>query len=459
MNTKNLSESSLTQPAPELSQLGAVAASERIRSGEIDARSYALALLERVCQTETQVGAWTRLDPDFLLAQADRADEDHRAGRDFGALHGVPVGVKDVIDTRAMPTENGTVLHAGRQPREDATVVGRLLRSGALVMGKTVTTELATYAPGKTRNPHDADRTPGGSSSGSAAAVAAGMVPLAVGTQTNGSVIRPAAFCGVVGYKPSFGLIGRRGILVQSPPLDQVGVFGRSVEDVALLAQCLAGADADDDVVALRAVPPLLAMARMEPPLPPSLAFVRTPFWSRLAPDAQEAFLELAELLKARMGEFELPEGAAAVVDLHRSVMEADLAGSFDDEYERGCDQLSPSLRGQIERGRTVTAVAYRKALARRDVIAQAFDASFDHFDAMLTPATLGTAPLASEGTGDPVMCTLWTFTGQPAISLPLLHGADGLPLGVQLVGRRGDDARLLRTARWLMGTVAAAAV
>jgi Asp-tRNA(Asn)/Glu-tRNA(Gln) amidotransferase A subunit family amidase len=206
-------------------------------------------------------------------------------------------------------------------------------------------------------------------------------------------------------------------------------------------------------------VPPLLAMARMEPPLPPSLAFVRTPFWSRLAPDAQEAFLELAELLKARMGEFELPEGAAAVVDLHRSVMEADLAGSFDDEYERGCDQLSPSLRGQIERGRTVTAVAYRKALARRDVIAQAFDASFDHFDAMLTPATLGTAPLASEGTGDPVMCTLWTFTGQPAISLPLLHGADGLPLGVQLVGRRGDDARLLRTARWLMGTVAAAAV
>jgi Asp-tRNA(Asn)/Glu-tRNA(Gln) amidotransferase A subunit family amidase len=437
--------------------LGATEVIDQLRSGVFTARDYALALLDRVRETEAEVGAWTRLEPDHLLAQADAADALHRAGADFGALHGVPVGVKDIIDTADLPTENGTPLHAGRQPRQDAEVVRRLRAAGGLVMGKTVTTELATYAPGKTRNPHNAAHTPGGSSSGSAAAVAAGMAPLAIGTQTNGSVIRPAAFCGVIGYKPSAGWISRRGILVQSPPLDQVGVFGRSVEDVALLAQCLAGHDADDAATRLRATPPLLASARSAPPLPPTLAFVRTPLWHQVAPDAQAAFEELAELLAGRIAPFELPESAAGVLDLQRTVMEADLAASFDDEYERGRAQLSDSLRGQIERGRKVSAGDYRRALERRAVIDAAFDTVFDHYDAILTPATLGTAPAGLASTGDPAMCTLWTFLGLPAITLPLLHGANGLPLGVQLVGRRDDDARLLRTAGWLTRTVAAA--
>ncbi|MHB1250419.1 MAG: amidase [Polaromonas sp.] len=437
--------------------LGAIQVIDQLHAGVFSARDYALALLDRVRETEAEVGAWTHLDPGHLLAQADAADEMHRAGTDFGALHGVPVGVKDIIDTVDLPTENGTLLHAGRQPRQDAEVVRRLRAAGGLVMGKTVTTELAAYAPGKTRNPHRPGHTPGGSSSGSAAAVAAGMVPLAIGTQTNGSAIRPASFCGVVGYKPSAGWISRRGILVQSPPLDQVGVFGRSVEDVALLAQCLAGHDADDAATRCRATPPLLASARSEPPLPPTLAFVRTPLWSRVAPDAQAAFEELAELLAGRIAPFELPESAAGVLDLHRSVMEADIAASFDDEYERGRAQLSDSLRGQIERGRGVTAGDYRRALERRAVIDAAFEAVFDHYDAILTPATLGTAPEGLASTGDPAMCTLWTFLGLPAITLPLLHGANGLPLGVQLVGRRDGDARLLRTAQWLSRTVAAA--
>jgi len=437
--------------------LGATQVIDQQRAGAFSARDYALALLDRVRETETEVGAWTRLDPDHFLAQADAADEMHRAGTDFGALHGVPVGIKDIIDTVDLPTENGTLLHAGRQPRQDAEVVRRLRAAGGLVMGKTVTTELATYSPGKTRNPHGAGHTPGGSSSGSAAAVAAGMVPLAIGTQTNGSVIRPASFCGVVGYKLSAGWISRSGILVQSPPLDQVGVFGRSVEDVALLAQCLAGHDSGDAATRLRATPPLLAAVRSEPPLPPTLAFVRTPLWSRVAPDAQAAFEELIELLAGRVAPFELPESAAAVLDLHRNVMEADIAASFDDEYERGRAQLSDSLRGQIERGRKVTACEYRRALERRAVIDMALDSVFDHYDAILTPATLGTAPEGLASTGDPSMCTLWTFLGLPAITLPLLHGANGLPLGVQLVGRRDDDARLLRTAQWLTRTVAAA--
>jgi Asp-tRNA(Asn)/Glu-tRNA(Gln) amidotransferase A subunit family amidase len=439
--------------AGALAQLRATEAVEKIRSGALSARDYSLALLERVRQTEDQVQAWTCLDPDFLLAQADAADAAQRAGSALGPLHGLPIGVKDIIDTSELPTQNGTVLHEGRQPLRDASVVSRFRAAGGLLMGKTVTTELATYAPGKTRNPHNPAYTPGGSSSGSAAAVAAGMAPLAIGSQTNGSIIRPASFCGVVGYKPSAGWISRAGVLVQSPALDQLGVYGRSVADVALLAQCLAGHDPQDPATRASATPPLLATAGSQPPSPPVLAFVRTPMWDHVTPDAQSAFLELAQFLGSRVVELELPQATNGFLDLHRLVMEADIAGSFEPEYERGRDRLSASLRGQIERGRQVSAVDYRRALDRRAAIRAAMDSLYDRFDAILTPAALGTAPMGLDATGDPVMCTLWTFTGQPAISLPLLRGANGLPIGAQLVGRRYDDARLLRTAQWLART------
>jgi Asp-tRNA(Asn)/Glu-tRNA(Gln) amidotransferase A subunit family amidase len=426
-------------------------------AGEFSASDYAQALLARTTEVNGEVQAWAHLDPKHLLAQAAALDEAHAAGAPDGPLFGVPVGVKDIIDTADLPTEDGTVLHAGRMPHADAAVIVRLRAAGGLVMGKTVTTELATYAPGKTRNPHNPAHTPGGSSSGSAAAVAAGMVPVAIGTQTNGSVLRPASFCGVIGFKPSAGLIPRTGVLTQSPPLDAMGVFGRSLEDVALLAQVLAGHDPQDTMTRPRATPPLLRLATSDAPMPPTLAWVATPFWNRVAADAQAAFSELLELLAGRIAPFELPVSAGDAVDWHRTVMEADLAGSFELEYERGRDQLSASLRGQIERGRTVTAVAYRQALARVPVLLDSFETVFDHYDAILTPATLGTAPAGLDNTGDPLMCTLWTFLGLPALSLPLLHGENGLPLGVQLVGRRGDDARLLRTARWLQQQVAAA--
>ncbi len=434
-----------------LCALGAVQTVQQLRGGVFTSRDHALALLDRVREVEADVGAWVQLKPDHLLAQADAADARHRAGTDHGALHGVAVGLKDIIDTRDLPTENGTVLHAGRRPHDDAELVRRLRMAGALVMGKTVTTELATYTPGKTRNPHNLEHTPGGSSSGSAAAVAAGMVPLAVGTQTGGSVIRPASFCGVVGYKPSFGWIPRSGVLQQSHSFDQVGIFGRNVDDVALLAQCLVGQHPDDPATQLQAQPPLLAVAQQEPPLPPTLAFVRTPHWSRMDADAQAAFEELTALLAGRIAEFELPGSAAGVVDLHRLVMEAEIAASFDDEYQRGGAQLSASLRGQIERGRAMTYGDHRRALDRLAVIGAALDTVFDHYDAILTPAALGTAPVGLTSTGDSVMCVLWTATGLPAVTLPLLKGANGLPIGVQLVGRRDDDARLLRTARWLV--------
>ncbi len=440
-----------------MSGLSATDARAKMIAGEMSATEYAQGLLARVDEVEPQILAWENLDRRYFLAQADAADDAHATGEQPGALFGLPIGVKDIIDTAALPTEDGTVLHAGRMPKDNAALVNRLLAAGGLLMGKTVTTELATYAPGKTRNPHNPAHTPGGSSSGSAAAVAAGMVPLAIGTQTNGSVIRPASFCGVYGFKPSAGLIPRTGVLTQSPSFDAIGVFGRTLDDVALLAETLVGHDEQDLLTRLRAPPPMSRMAAAEAPLPPTLAWVPTPFWDRMDADAQAAFGDLVELLSGRIAPFELPASAADALDWHKLVMEAEIAGSFELEYERGSEQLSPTLRGQIERGRLTTAVAHRKALARIPLLLESFEPIFEHYDAILTPAALGTAPEGLSSTGDPLMCTLWTFLGMPAISLPLLHGENGLPIGVQLVGRKGNDARLLRTARWLVQQVQAA--
>lgn len=436
--------------------LTAAEAVRRMNAGALSSEDYVAACIERIDAVEAQVQAWAFLDRDFALEQARDADRARAQGMPCGPLHGLPVGVKDIIDVDGMPTEDGTVLHAGRRPSGSAPVVRMLKAAGAVIMGKTVTTELATYAPGKTRNPHNPAHTPGGSSSGSAAAVAAGMVPLALGTQTNGSVIRPASFCGVVGFKPTFGSVPRTGVLTQSPPLDQIGFYGRTVEDVALLAEAAFGHDEDDRATRPTARPPLVRVATTEPPLPPVFAAVRTPFWNDIDTDARAAFNELVDFLGDRARPFELPASARQAIDWHRTIMEADLAASFEVEYEQGRDRLSASLRGQIERGRQVSAVEYRKAVARIDVLNAGFGPLFDEVDAILTPATLGTAPAGLESTGSPLLCTLWTLTGMPAVSVPVLHGENSLPIGVQLVAARGDDARLLRAAQWLYNRVSA---
>jgi len=430
--------------------LSAAQAAQGVREGLFSAEMLAEACLARVREVDAAVQAWAYLDPDHVLAQARERDRERREGKPQGPLHGVPVGIKDIIDTADMPTEDGTVLHAGRVPFADARVVSSLKSAGANLFGKTVTTELATYAPGKTRNPHDDAHTPGGSSSGSAAAVAAGMVPLAIGTQTNGSIIRPAAFCGVVGFKPTHGLVPRTGVLRQSRALDTVGVMARTIEDVALAMECIAGYDPDDPASRPLARPPFLRVATEEPPLPPTLAFVRTPLWERVEAETADAFAELVDFLGERAAEQTLPESARAAWDWHRIIMESEMASSFSVEYERGADQLSASLRGQLERGRRTLAFDYLDALARIPHLNESFEELFDRFDAILTPAAPGPAPKGLESTGDPSFCTLWTLCGMPAITLPLLHAGNGLPMGVQLVGRRGDDARLLRTARWL---------
>ncbi len=443
-----------TQDTARLADLSAREAARRIAEGEITSEALVDDCLTRIEESEETLRAWAFLDADYALEQARRADEARRRGQGQGPLHGVPVGIKDIFDTADMPTECGTPLMAGRRPEADSATVAQLRQAGAVILGKTVTTEFAVYAPKATTNPHHPERTPGGSSSGSAAGVAAGVMPLATGSQTNGSVVRPASFCGVVGFKPSHGLISRTGGLLLSRTLDHVGVFSRSVDDAALMAECLTAYDPRDPDMRPTARPLLLETALEAPPVTPLLAFVKSPVWERSDQDCREAFAELTEALGEDCDEVTLPEAFAGAYDDLALVMNADLAKNLGGHYRRGRDRMSDKLGGMIESGYKVTAVDYHQALDRREVLYAGLEEVFERYDAILTPAAIGQAP-GLETTGDPIFCTLWTLLGVPAVSLPLLQGDDGLPIGVQLVGPRGDDARLLRNARWLIDRLA----
>ena len=430
--------------------LTATAAAAAIAEGRLTSRALVESCLERIAAREPEVMAWQFLDPAYALAQADARDTEQRAGRPLGPLHGVPVGLKDIIDTADMPTENGSVLFAGRRPERDATVVGRLRAAGAVVLGKTVTTELAVVHPGRTRHPQDPGRTPGGSSSGSAAAVADRMCPLALGTQTNGSVIRPASFCGVIGFKPSHGLISRAGVLLQSRTLDHVGLFARSLGDAALLGDLLAGYDPEDPDTRLAAAPGLRDAVGRPRTGPPRLAFVRSPVWDSAEEATRAAFLALVDAVGEPIAEVALPQPFAVAHETLKTIMEAEQAVNYGPLWERDAGRISPPLRAMIERGRTVTAVEWHRAVAMARTLRRSLKGLFDRFDAIVTPAAPGEAPIGLESTGSPVFCTIWSLLGLPAVTLPLLRGPDGLPLGVQVVGAFGEDARLLATAAWL---------
>ena len=434
-----------------LTVLTAIEATEKIAGGEISAEAYTGACLDRIAAIEDKVRAFAHIDAKDALAQARALDERRRNGHAIGPLHGIPVGIKDIFDTADYKTECGSPLLKGRQPMRDCTAVARLREAGAVIIGKTVTTEFAYFHPGPTRNPRDPERTPGGSSSGSAAAVAAGMVPLAIGSQTNGSVIRPAAFCGVYGCKPTHGTISRHGALQLSRALDHVGVFARSLADTALILDVLAGYDPNDGDTRSVAAPAFLETVAEDPPMPPRIAFVRTPVWHKAEPETRAAFEGLVGRLGDRAQSVDLPEAYAAAWDDQRAVMAADMAHNLDAVVARGgANTSSQQLRDCLAEGGKVSAVRY---LAARDN-ARRYEAGiaeiFKEYDAIITPAATGVAP-KGEATGSPIFCTLWTLTGLPALSLPLLTGEGGLPLGVQLIGERGDDARLLRTANWLV--------
>jgi len=439
-----------TRANPALAALTALEARDRIAKGLLTARDYAEALIAVIEADEPRVRAWVWFDADFVRKQADKLDLLRRSGRAIGPLHGLPVALKDIIDTLKIPTENGCAADKGRVAGMEAWIVTELRAAGAILMGKTVTTELAFMHPGVTTNPHNAAHTPGGSSSGSAAAVAAGMVPLAIGTQTGGSVIRPAAFCGVTGYKPTFGAIPRTGILSQSPSLDTVGVFARTPQDAALLADALFGHDPKDSATSPAPPPRLLATASEKPPLEPIFAFVKPPGWQeRATEETRAAFEELTSALGDRCFEVPLPQPFETAAMLRERINFAEMAKTYH-RYTRDLDALGAPTRAALEEGAAITAKEYLAALDWREVLYSGTDEIFEHADAILTLAAPGPAPEGLESTGDAIFNGLWTFLGMPAITIPVLQAENGLPMGVQIVARRDGDARLLRTARWL---------
>lgn len=430
--------------------LTATEAVQAIASGRLSSVDLVKSCLEQIADTDASINAWAYLDPESALAQAAECDRIRKAGLGTGPLHGLPVGLKDVIDTRDMPTQRGTDIFKDRQPDKDARLVERLRESGAVIMGKTVTTELAFVHANDTRNPHNPEHSPGGSSSGSAAAVAACHVPLAVGTQTNGSVIRPASFCGTFGFKPTRGVISRAGVLKTSDSLDQVGCFGRSLEDVALLTDALAGYDQADSCSFARPRPQMRAGAQAEAPVAPDLVWFNLPFYDRLSPDAHEGMEAVLDVLGPRITRMAAADTLANLVAVQARIHEYEICQHQAAVFDANFEDLSRELQLIVARGRKISEAEYTDALAVKASAQTFFDELFVEFDAIIAPCATGEAPKFGSGTGDPIFCTLWTLAGLPCVSLPLLVGDNNLPIGVQLIGPIEKDDRLLRTARWL---------
>lgn len=439
-------------------ELTATQAVERITSGRLSSVDLVKSCLEQIDRTEPELKAWAHLDGQGALDTAARMDAIRKSGKPTGALHGVPVGLKDIIDTADMPTARGTPIFAGRQPDADAAVVDRLREAGAVIMGKTVTTELAFVYASQTRNPHNHAHSPGGSSSGSAAAVAAFNVPLAVGTQTNGSVIRPASFCGVYGFKPTRGVIPRRGVLHTSNSLDQLGGFGRTLDDVALLADVMAHYDPADTLSYPRPRPRMLEGAHSEPPVVPTLAWLDMPYADKLAPDARDGLDAVVEALGDRVERMPADNRIAMMVTAQHAIHEYEILRHQSALFDAHWDDLSTSLRPVLERARKISDAEYQDALAIKAAGEAFFADFFNDFDAVIAPAAPGEAPPFGPGTGDPIFSTIWTLAGLPCVTLPFLVGETGLPIGVQLIAGVEEDDRLLRTAAWVQNELQATA-
>ena len=409
-----------------------------IAEGRLTSRALTDACLAVIVAKEATVKAWQFLDPEVARGQAESRD----AAPGKGRLHGVPIGIKDIIDTADMPTECGSPIHSGNRPAQDAACVTRLREAGAVILGKTVTTEFATFKPPKTRNPHDAARTPGGSSSGSAAAVACGMVPAALGSQTAGSVIRPAAFCGVVGFKPSYGAIDIAGVKPFSPALDTLGAFARTVDDAALVARVIGdGPLAEPEAGTLS---------------PPRIGLCRPREWSKVDAATRQTFdavLTKLESAGATADSFDMPARFADLIEVQNTIMIGEVPTSLAWEYDHHANQLSDRLRAAVEEGLSYPAGKLDAALAEAEACRADADALFGDHDMLITPAAPGEAPTA-EITGDPMFNRIWTALYGPCLTLPAATGPNGLPIGVQLVGRAGDDARLIAWARWIEGVL-----
>lgn len=420
-----------------LNQLTASEIVAAITARRTTAEAVARACLDRIAAREPQVEAWQFLDPDLVIKQARALD----AGGTVGPLQGVPVGMKDIIDTADMPTEYGSPIHKGHRPHMDAACVALTRRAGGFIMGKTVTTEFANRHPGKTHHPRDRARTPGGSSSGSAAAVGDCMVPLGVGSQTTGSTIRPAAYCGCVGYRPTWGDFRCAGVMEASGSVDTLGIIARSVEDVALYRDVLAGV----------APQPMAA----QPTLPLRIGFCRTPFWDQCESYTQQSLEDCAVKLAkagAMVADVTLPRDFDDIEDAHRHVTSFEFARNRAWEINHHYEQISETLRNnRLKHGLACSLDQYRSARARLERLRLMLDDVFRDIDVLLVPAADGEAPVGLNATGNANHCLIWTSTHVPCMTLPLFSGPHGLPVGAQLISTRNNDRQLFEVARWVM--------
>lgn len=420
------------------------AAARAVAKGLVTSRGLVEAALQRYDETEPRIHAFAWLDRERALRLADAADARRRASGSLGLLHGVPIGMKDIVDVAGLPAERGSRAFRGRIAERDATLVTNLAAAGAIVLGKTVTAELAYYHPGPTRNPHDPERTPGGSSMGSAASVAAGVVPAAVGTQTNGSIVRPAAYCGVVGIKPSHGSVPVEGVFPFAPTLDHPGPIARTVEGAAWL---LAGMTAQ----------PLGAWWSGDPTTP-RFAALRTSEWDGADESARARFQADVDAIATAGGPVEWPDpppGLDAGPEVLATIMAYEAVRTVGAAIRGREDEVSGIALGLLERGAAITDAQYRAALAERAGLVAAYARWIRPYAAVLTPPTSGEAP-ARDTTGSPRFCSRWTLLGAPAATVPTGRGPHGLPLGLQLVGAPGEDHRLIAAAAWVEARIGA---
>lgn len=426
---------------------GLVEMAQLLDCGAATATDLAQRALSRIALREPSLRAWAHHDADLVLAQARAADDRRKAGRALSALDGVPVGIKDNIDTMDWPTEMGSPIHRGRRPARDAAVVDRIKRLGMVIMGKTVTTPFGMNAPAPTRNPVDPSRTLGASSVGSAAAVAAGMVPLTINTQNTSSTTRPASYAGLFAFKPTHGVMSMQGCLTLSPSVAHLAFMASSLEDLALFADHLLWPNDGQERPADRG----LLKACQSTPVPKlRIAVVRGPWWDRATRDGETALRQFAE--RADIGEIvNLPACFEGAIEAHLRVIAADVAVTLADEYEQARDLLPADAVVWIETGRAMAAVDYVRARRLRSQLVHDLLEAMAGFDALITLSTPGAPPQCEASLGDGTFSMPWTFCGLPTMSLPLLHDPEGLPIGLQVITRPGDHLRLFAASRDLI--------
>jgi Asp-tRNA(Asn)/Glu-tRNA(Gln) amidotransferase A subunit family amidase len=440
---------------PVMYEMGAAEAARRIRAGSLSPSNLLAACLKRIDAVEPAVNAWVRLDRDAAARVAVQRDIEAREGRFMGPLHGVPIALKDIFDSAGVPTTFGAPPWAARTPTADADSVARLRGAGAVPMGKLTTTPFAYFDPSATRNPWNSEHTPGGSSSGPAAAVAARMVPLALGSQTIGSILRPAAYCGVVGFKPTHGRISAAGVMPLAESLDHVGVFARAVEDCALALSLLAGREAGDGQASMAPVDDYVAaIAEVAAPRVGVLAALVAQAPPEMGKHL-EGVMQILESAGARLVEATLPPSFPALPEAGTTVLRAEAAAAHASLYAGHGAQYPPRIKELVDLGHRVSATEYLAAQATRRAARADLDAVASRYDALLAPTIGGPAPRGLSATGDPSFCAPFTFAGLPAMALPTTVDGSGLPLSVQLIGPAWGESRLLAAAAWCERVIA----